>query len=232
MARRYRPAWRSLFAPPSGAMSICIAMKRDPETGHGRHRQDRRRVRTLAPVRRLAAGQQVLSSVPARRRGNWRARRALCAMDARLQGRALRKSPPFRCAICDDRLLRIFAKNRSEAIRPAVAAGFSGLPHKIFSAVSSMRYVKFSEQAPIRALDALRFFAALPRVRARLANCVRRASQLLTISITANSRTTRRPHRRVTHSPPGGRARIRARVSSAHRRMNRGRRHRQGQVFQ
>jgi hypothetical protein len=81
--------------------------------------------------------------------------------------------------------LRIFAKNRSEAMRPVVAAGFSPLPHKIFSVASSIRYVKFSEQAPIRALDALRFFAALPRVRARLAEL--RAARFATHSQSSNT---------------------------------------------
>jgi hypothetical protein len=94
--------------------------------------------------------------------------------------------------------LRIFAKNRSEAIRPVVAAGFSPLPHKIFSVASSMRYVKFSEQAPIRALDALWFFAALPRVRARLAEL--RAARFATPH-NLNQQQTRerraRPHPRV-----------------------------------
>jgi hypothetical protein len=55
-----------------------------------------------------------------------------------------------------------------------------------------MRYVKFSEQVPIRALDARRFFAALPRVRARLAEL--RAARFATLHnhrSTANSRTTR-----------------------------------------
>jgi hypothetical protein len=97
-------------------------------------------------------------------------------------------------------------KNRSEAIRPVVAAGFSPLPHKIFSVASSMRYVKFSEQVPIRALDARRFFAALPRVRARLAEL--RAARFATLHI-VNQQQTRerraRPPRRVKLSPPGGR---------------------------
>jgi len=64
-------------------------------------------------------------------------------------------------------------------MRPVVAAGFSPLRHKIFSVAFSMRYVKFSEQAPIRALDGLRFFAALPRVRARLAEL--RAARFATL---------------------------------------------------
>jgi hypothetical protein len=66
---------------------------------------------------------------------------------------------------------------------------------KIFTA-SSMRYMRFSERAPIRTLDAGWFFAALPRVRARLAEL--RAARFATLHIVnhqqsqspANSRTT------------------------------------------
>jgi hypothetical protein len=85
------------------------------------------------------------------------------------------------------------------------------LPHKKFIAMSSMRYGTFSQRAQIHALDALWFFAALPRVRARLAEL--RAARLATLQI-VNQQQTRerraRPHRRVKHSPLGGRARIRA----------------------
>jgi len=55
-----------------------------------------------------------------------------------------------------------------------------------------MRYRTFSQRAPNRALDVLWFFAALPRVRARLAEL--RATRTAThsqSSTTANSRTTR-----------------------------------------
>ena len=77
-------------------------------------------------------------------------------------------------------------------MRPVVAAGFSPLPHKIFSVASSMRYGMFSERVPIRALDARWFFTALHRVRARLAEL--RAARFATLHnhrSTANSRTTR-----------------------------------------
>jgi hypothetical protein len=57
----------------------------------------------------------------------------------------------------------------SAALPPAAAAGFAPSPHKKFSAANSTRYRKFSERASIRALDGRWFFAALPRVRARLA---------------------------------------------------------------
>jgi len=48
-----------------------------------------------------------------------------------------------------------------------------------------MRYGTFSERAPIRALDALWFFAALPRVRARLAEL--RAARFATHSQSSNN---------------------------------------------
>jgi len=66
------------------------------------------------------------------------------------------------------------------------------LPYKNFFAANSTRYRKFSERAPIRALDGRWFFAALPRVRARLAEL--RAARFATLHnhrSTANSRTTR-----------------------------------------
>jgi hypothetical protein len=59
------------------------------------------------------------------------------------------------------------------------------LPHKKFIAVTSIRYRTFSERAPIRALDALWFFAALPRVRARLAEL--RAARFATHSQSSNN---------------------------------------------
>jgi hypothetical protein len=112
--------------------------------------------------------------------------------------------------------LRIFAENFG--VR---RYGWSRQPllrfrRKIFSVASSMRYVKFSERAPIRALDARRFFAALPRVRARLAEL--RAARFATLHIVNHQQTRERrarPPRRVNHSPPGGRAPIRAGFISA-----------------
>jgi hypothetical protein len=80
----------------------------------------------------------------------------------------------------------------SAATRPATAAGFMLLPYKNFFAANSTRYRKFSERAPIRALDGRWFFAALPRVRARLAEL--RAARFATLhkhQSTANSRTMR-----------------------------------------
>jgi hypothetical protein len=97
-----------------------------------------------------------------------------------------------------------------------VAAAFSSLPRKIFSVASSMRYVKFSEQAPIRALDALWIFAALPRVRARLAEL--RAARFATLhhrQSPANSRTTREAAPAREAFTPGGCAPIRAGFISA-----------------
>jgi hypothetical protein len=80
----------------------------------------------------------------------------------------------------------------SAATLPALAAGFALSLSKIFFVANSMRYRKFSEQALIHALDARWFFAALPRVRARLAEL--RAARFATLHnhrSTANSRTTR-----------------------------------------
>jgi hypothetical protein len=80
----------------------------------------------------------------------------------------------------------------SAASRPAAAAGFTLSLAKNFFAANSTRYWKFSERAPTRALDAGWFFAALPRVRARLAEL--RAARFATLhhrQSTANSRTTR-----------------------------------------
>jgi hypothetical protein len=94
---------------------------------------------------------------------------------------------------------------------PAAAAGFALSLGKNFFAANSTRYRKFSERAPTRALDAGWFFAAFPRVRARLAEL--RAARFATLHIVNHQQTRERrarPHRRVTHSPPGGRARIRA----------------------
>jgi hypothetical protein len=85
-----------------------------------------------------------------------------------------------------------FTQIRSEAMRPVAAAGFAAQPSKNFFAADSTRYRTFSERAPIRALDARWFFAALPRVRARLGEL--RAARLATLHkhrSTANSRTTR-----------------------------------------
>jgi hypothetical protein len=92
-------------------------------------------------------------------------------------------------------------KFRSEAMPSASAAGFALSLAKKFFAANSRRYRKFSERAPIRALDARWFFAALPRVRARLAEL--RAARFATPH-NLNQQQTRerraRPHRRVTHS--------------------------------
>jgi hypothetical protein len=85
-----------------------------------------------------------------------------------------------------------FPKIRSEAMRPVTAPVFGPSPSKNYFAADSTRYRKFSELAPIRALDARWFFAALPRVRARLAEL--RAARFATLHnhrSTANSRTTR-----------------------------------------
>jgi hypothetical protein len=108
---------------------------------------------------------------------------------------------------------QIFA---SAALPPVAAADFMLSPSKNYFAANSTRYRKFSQQAPIRALDGRWFFAALPRVRARLAEV--RAARLATPHnhrSTANSRTTREAARRVKHSPPRGRAPIRAGFISA-----------------
>jgi hypothetical protein len=104
----------------------------------------------------------------------------------------------------------------SAAMLPASAADFAhSLAKKVFAA-NSTRYRKISGRVPIRALDARWFFAALPRVRARLAEL--RAARLATLQI-VNQQQTRerraRPPRRVNHSPPGGRAPIRAVFISA-----------------
>jgi hypothetical protein len=85
-----------------------------------------------------------------------------------------------------------FAQIRSEAMRSVAAAGFASQPSKNFFAADSIRYRKFSEGAPIRALDARWFFEALPRVRARLGEL--RAARFATLHnrpSTANSRTMR-----------------------------------------
>jgi hypothetical protein len=77
-------------------------------------------------------------------------------------------------------------------MQPVSAAGFALSPYKKFSAEDSKRYRKFSERAPISALDARWFFAALPRVRARLGELrAARFATLHNLSSTANSRTTR-----------------------------------------
>jgi hypothetical protein len=76
-------------------------------------------------------------------------------------------------------------KFRSEAMPPASAAGFALSLAKKFFAANSRRYRKFSERAPIRALDARWFFAALPRVRARLAEL--RAARFATHSQSSNN---------------------------------------------
>ena len=101
-------------------------------------------------------------------------------------------------------------------MRSVTAVGFSPSPPKKFSDAYSMRYRTISERAPIRALDARWFFAALPRVRARLAEL--RVARLATLQIVNHQQTRERrarPPRRVKHSPPGGRARIRAGFISA-----------------
>jgi hypothetical protein len=80
----------------------------------------------------------------------------------------------------------------SAAMPPVSAAGFAHSPAKKFFDADSTRYRMFSERAPIRALDARWFFAALPRVRARLAEL--RAARFATLQnhqSPANSRTTR-----------------------------------------
>jgi len=64
--------------------------------------------------------------------------------------------------------------------------------------------MKFSERAPTSALDARWIFAALPRVRARLAEL--RAARFATLHIAQQQQTRERrarPHRRVKHSPLG-----------------------------
>jgi hypothetical protein len=81
--------------------------------------------------------------------------------------------------------LRIFAKNfgvkrYGRSWRPVFCFSV-----KIFFAASSMRYRIFSEQVPIRALDARWIFAALPRVRARLAEL--RAARFATHSQSSNN---------------------------------------------
>jgi hypothetical protein len=108
------------------------------------------------------------------------------------------------------------SKISREAIRPVTAADFCFCRTNKFSAASSMRYGTFLERAPIRALDVLWFFAALPRVRARLAEL--RAARFATLHIVNHQQTRERrarPPRRVTHSPPGGHARTRAGFISA-----------------
>jgi hypothetical protein len=76
---------------------------------------------------------------------------------------------------------------------------------------SSMRYVKFSQRAPIRALDARWFFAALPRVRARLAELrAARFAPLQNHQSTANSRTTREAAQARDAFTAGGHAPVRA----------------------
>jgi hypothetical protein len=104
----------------------------------------------------------------------------------------------------------------SAATRPASAAGFALSLAKNYFAANSTRYRKFSERAPIRALDAGWIFAALPRVRARLAEL--RAARFATLHIVNHQQTRERrarPPRRVKHSPPGGRVPIRAVFISA-----------------
>jgi hypothetical protein len=76
-------------------------------------------------------------------------------------------------------------KFRSEAMRPVVAAGFALSLVKKYFAASSMRYRAFSERGPIGALDAQWFFAALPRVRARLAEL--RVARFATHSQSSNN---------------------------------------------
>jgi hypothetical protein len=77
-------------------------------------------------------------------------------------------------------------------MRPVSAAGFVPSSTKNFFTAISTRYRKFSERAPIRALDARWFFAALPRVRARLAElCAARFATLHHRLSPANSRATR-----------------------------------------
>jgi hypothetical protein len=71
--------------------------------------------------------------------------------------------------------LKINSKNlfwRVRAARgaePAAMNGCAPLRSKKFSAVFSIRYDGFSESSPGRAVDRGAFSAALPRVRARLA---------------------------------------------------------------
>jgi hypothetical protein len=80
----------------------------------------------------------------------------------------------------------------SAAAQPVSAANFMLPRSKNYFAADSTRYRKFSERAPIRALDGRWFFAAFPRVRARLAEL--RAARFATLNhrqSTANSRTTR-----------------------------------------
>jgi hypothetical protein len=114
-------------------------------------------------------------------------------MDARLQGRACAQARRHAALSLKIIPCESFPQiSASAATLPASAAGFVLPPYKNYFTANSMRYQKFSERAPVRALDVRWLFAALPRVRARLAEL--RAARFATLHnhrSTANSRTTR-----------------------------------------
>src|SRR5580704_10055288 len=138
-------------------------------------------------------------------------------MDARLQGRACAQARRHAALSLKIVPCETFPQISASAATPsASAAGFALSLTKNFFAANSMRYRKFSGRAPIHALDARWVFAALPRVRARLAEL--RAARFATPHIVHQQQTRERrarPHRRVNHSPPGGRAPVRAVFISA-----------------
>jgi hypothetical protein len=68
---------------------------------------------------------------------------------------------------------------------PAFAADFSLVPCKKISTAYSMRYREISKRSLVHTLDAWWFFAALPRVRARLAEL--RAARFATHSQSSNN---------------------------------------------
>jgi hypothetical protein len=99
---------------------------------------------------------------------------------------------------------------------PALAADFSLVPCKKISTAYSMRYREISKRSLAHALDAWWIFAALPRVRARLAEL--RAARSATLHhrpSSANSRTTREAAPAREAFTAGGRVRIRAVFISA-----------------
>jgi hypothetical protein len=113
--------------------------------------------------------------------------------------------------------LRIFTANFGECGDAAGRGGrFCAFARQKFFRREFNAIPKVFKRAPTRALDAGWFFAAFPRVRARLAEL--RAARFATLHIVNHQQTRERrarPPGRVTHSPPGGRARIRAVFISA-----------------
>jgi hypothetical protein len=83
-----------------------------------------------------------------------------------------------------------------------LASGFTQSQHKKFSNVLSIRYGNVAAPPPIRALDDRVFFAALPRVRARLGELRAAPATLKQLQkINCAGQTPRRAHGLAVSAP-------------------------------